>query len=710
MDKKLLHVLIIDDSPDDAELVVEALRHAGYLPKSQRIQDVSGLHTALGRESWDVVIAETDVPHLAVPAILDALRHTQHTPPCILMTRTISAADMAELMAAGARDIVFKNQASRLAPVIERELAVFRDRDALNETRQMLAEMQERYQALVDGSHDAICYSQDGMHTSANRAYLGLFGYNDVKELEEIPVLNLIDRSQHVRLKEQFRKAARTPDGVRVDELTAIRKDGSQFPAEITISAIRMDGESWHQIRVTDVSRQKHIEDRLQFLHDHDPLTGLYNRDYFLKALGDAVTTAKGGGRTAVALHLDLVQLREINDRHGYAVGDRLIVQLAEHLRAKLRDGDILARLGPDEFAVLLPDYTERPGADAAATISGEFEEISMAHDGKPLTCRCAAGVAVIDASINGVEQVLALAYQARAAELQSAAEAPPVVVEAVPDRPSATVHRIDRGTPIPKAIENALRNDGLRLLYQPIVNLHGNPSENYEVLVRLATGSTELMTAGEFMPTAEQAGLSGDIDRQVVRRALESLRNLRTAHRRATLFVNLSRAAVLDVELPIIILEALRETGVKGGSLVFEINEMVLAEETQKSLGFMAALRKLGCRFAADDFGRRLGKPPLPQSLDYLKIDNTLVHALIEKVGGAAVVQQLIEDAGKENRRVIIKNVEDAASLAVLWNYGIEYVQGNYFQLPDMDLNYNFAGESIDSDQATAGWTRPER
>ena len=709
MDKKLLHVLIIDDSPDDAELAVETLRHAGYLPKSQRIQEITGLQMALAREPWDIVIAETDVPHLSVPVILDTLRQAQRTPPCILMTRTISDADMADLMAGGARDVVFKHQTSRLAPVIERELAVAQSRIELEETRQMLSEMQERYRALVDGSHDAICYSQDGMHTSANSAYLRLFGYGDVGELEEIPVLNLIERGDHPRLKEQFRKAARDPQGVRVDELTAIRKDGSRFPADITISAIRMDGENWHQIRVTDISRQKNIESRLQFLHDHDPLTGLYNRRYFLHALGEAVAAARAGGRTAVLLHVDLEQLREINDRYGYATGDRVIVKLAQLLHENLRDEDILARFGGDEFAVLLADSAGRPGMDTAADIRRTFGEVSVSEDGNTFTCRCAAGIAAIDATVNGAEQALALAYQTRSTLQQRPVE-PAVVMDVAPaNRPSATVHRIDRASGIAKAVETALRTDGLRLLYQPIVNLHGDPSENYEVLVRMGAGNADLITAAEFMPAAEQAGLSGDIDRIVVQRAIGALRDLRAAGRQVTLFVNLSQAALTDEELPILVLETLRETGVKGGSLVFEINEAILADRPREASALMTALRKLGCRFAADEFGRRRDEAPLQQPVDYLKIDNAMVHALLEQSAGQAVVKDLFDTAGRNNRRVIVKNVENAASLAVLWNYGVEYVQGNYFQLPDTNLSYNFAGESIDSDQATAGWMRPD-
>ena len=721
MDKKLLHVLIIDDSPDDAQLVVETLRHAGYIVKSQRVQDMAGLLTATGGENWEVAITETDVPGLTVPAAIGAMHRAGHDIPCIIMTRTVSDGDMAELMAAGARDIVFKNQTSRLAPVIERELAVAHMSTELAQAREQLSQLQHRYGALMDGSLEAICYSQDGMHTSANPAYLRLFGYDDAKELDEIPVLNLINKSDHARVKEWFRKTGRNPQDMQAGEITVVKKDGTRFPAEVTISAIQMNGENWHQISVTDISRRKNIEDQLQFTHDHDPLTGLYNRSYFLQVLGEATAAAQAGKQIMVLLHLDLQRLREINDAHGYSTGDRLITRVADLLRKSLGDHDILARFSGDEFTALLPDSAGRPAMDAAAAIRRMLTETNLGEEGKTFVCHWTLSTTVIDASVAGAEQAVALAYRGHAEReprpavaISAAPSAPREEVAAasasVPAaRPSATVHHIDRATNMAKSIEAALRTESFQLLYQPIVNLHGDTAENYEALLRMSGSGGELIAAAEFMPVAREAGLSRELDRMVVKRVIAALRDLRAAGRQPTLFVNLSQTALDDEELPILILESLRSSGVKGKSLVFEINESILSARTDETSAFITSQRKIGCRFAADDFGRK-GITAMPrQTVDFIKVDNELLRPLISDKAGQVIVKGLFAAASRDNRRIIVKNVEDAASLSALWAYGIEYVQGNYFQAPDASLSYEFASESIDSDQATAGWTRQD-
>ncbi|MHB8453899.1 MAG: EAL domain-containing protein [Acidiferrobacterales bacterium] len=720
MDKKLLHALIIDDSPDDAELTAHTLRRGGYMPKTQRVQDIAGMQSALAKTTWDVVISEIDVPQLSVSSVLDILRHAKQDAPCIVITRTVSDEDMAKLLGAGVRDIVFKSQSSRLAPVIEREIAVARDRRELHAAQQALTQLQQRYRALVDGSHEAICYAHDGMHTDANRAYLALFGYDDVKDLEEIPVLNLIDKAGHPRMKEYFRKPERAPQSGEGNEFTAIRKDGTRIPVQISISAITMGEENWHQIAVSDISRSKTIEHKLQYLHEHDPLTGLYNRHHFLQELAKAITAAQSKSGNSVLLYIAIEQLKDFNDANGFTAGDRLLLKLAKLFREQLRENDVLARFGGDEFTAILPNVNERHGQNAAKALQKALKETRFSEGDETFDCGCVVNVTVIDATVENVEEALALAHRAYLAGRSPREEprpdavqpsaAPTVIAQAPAETTSAAATTPSPANSMAKAIETALRTDGFRLLYQPIVNLLGDASENFEVLVRMTTAGNDMLAAAEFMPIAEQTKLTKAIDHWVVRRAIKTLGNRRENGHQTTFFINLSASALSDDELPVVILDSLRSTGVKGGSLVFEISESTLAEHAKESTAFISSLKKLGCRFAADDFGNRRGGPPLPQPLEFLKIDNTLIHSLINASAGQAVVKELFQSASTDNRRVIVKNVEDAASLAVLWNYGVEYVQGNYFQAPDADLTYNFAGESIDSDEATTNWSRIDR
>jgi len=711
VENKLLRLLVIDDSPDDAELATAALRHAGYRVKSQRVQDLGGAQAALAKGDWDVVIGEIDVPQLSVPSMLELLKRLKLDLPVIVMTRTVSDEELTTLIRNGARDVVFKNQTGRLAPVIEREIEASEARRAHQQAQQAYTDLEHKYRALIQGSHEAVGYLQDGMHVEANPAYLALFGYDNLQALQEIPVLNLIDVPDQARFKALMRKPGQDPTGS-AGSFTIVKRDGTRAPVEIALSMIDMGGESWMQLSVTDMSRHKNIEDRLQFLNQHDPLTGLHNRHHFLHELGKAVEAAKSGQGTSALLYIDLEQLKVVNNAHGFAAGDRMLIKLARLFRDHVGKQDVLARFAGDEFAVLMPDADAKRAAATAEAIKKAMRETSFTEGGKHYQCGCSLNIVVIDRDTESVQKAVLSAHRHTAAKPPAP---PPAPASAPPPPPAAPLAVVEPAGPAAKVspwaitIDNALQHDGFQLLYQPIVNLHGDPAESYEVLLRLQGEEPGKSSVGELLRGAVACGKAQAIDHWVVRHAIAALGEHRKTGAQTSFFINLTDAALRDETLALLVLQEIKGTGLKADSLVFEITESALADSPRDAAAFIASLRKLGCRFCVDDFGDRLSAFPEIQKLpiEFLKLNGRLIANLTNDPVAQTVVQALFQVAKTMQKRIIAKFVEDAESLALLWNYGADYVQGNYFQPPDAGLTYEFTGESIDSDQAVGGWTQ---
>jgi PAS domain S-box-containing protein len=235
VERKILRLLIIDDSPDDAEGTVTAVRKGGYMLKSQRVQDLASMQAALDKGTWDLVLAEFNMPHFGARMALDLLKRADLDLPLIVMTRDVRDEDLVQIMRAGARDVVLKSQAARLAPAIRRELQAVDDRHALQIAQAKLGELVQQHRAVIEGTREALCYSQDGMHVNANKAYLALFGYSEASELEGVPVMNLIDKVDHARYKEMLRKNMK--DGaVTAQEFMGVRRDDSRFAIEVALS------------------------------------------------------------------------------------------------------------------------------------------------------------------------------------------------------------------------------------------------------------------------------------------------------------------------------------------------------------------------------------------------------------------------------------------------------------------------------------------
>ena len=730
MEKKILRLLIVDDSPDDAELAVAALRKAGYMLKNQRVQDLASMQAALDKGPWDVVLSEYTLPHFGAQLALDLVKRALLDIPFIVVTRNIRDPDLVKIMRSGAHDVVLKNQSARLAPVVERELRVTEERHQFRQMTKSLNEVENKNRAIIEGSREAIGYCQDGMHIDANKAYLDMFGYESNKELEGVPVLNLIDKSDHPRFKDFLRKASAHSTAV-PQEFLAAKKDNNHFHAELAISSIVLNGENCTQFVVTDVSKRKAVENRLQYLNLHDPLTGLYNRHHFTQELTKVLEKAKQDDSRSALLYLDLNELKEINDSLGHAAGDRLLLKIARMFREKLGESTILARFSGDEFTALLHGMNEEQIKEAVKDILLTLKNTTFNEGGKNFRCDGTVGVVVIDKNTESTQAVLTKAYQScqqNRPHKPALAAIPPAPTPApiplpVVQAPSATLAPV----PTPAAepphaapilsgsaldwevrLKTALEHDGFQLAYQPIVNLHGDPAEYFEVLLRLVGRHGELIHAGEFMAAAEHLGLLGAIDRWVIRQAIQSLAALHGEKRKASFFVNLCPAALRDPELLSMLQKQLANARVKPKYLVLEADESAVMANSADAAMFMQAARRIGCRFSVDNFGNNLAtlNRLRDMPIDFLKIAGSLIRNLSTDVLTRTSLKAIIDLAKSMDKQTIAKFVEQAEDLGILWNLGFDYVQGNYFQQADAHTDYEFADETtLSSDTSGPNW-----
>jgi diguanylate cyclase (GGDEF)-like protein/PAS domain S-box-containing protein len=722
VEKKILRLLVVDDSPDDAEVAVAALRKAGYLLKDQRVQDLASMQAALDKGAWDVILSEYTLPHFGAQLALDLVKRARLETPFIVFTRNIRDADLARIMRNGAHDVVLKTQVARLAPAVERELRVAEERRRFREVSQSLAELETKNRAIIEGSREAICYCQDGMHIDANKAYLELFGYESFSEIEGVPALNLIDKSDHPRFKDYFRKSA-AHHPMPPQEFLALKKDGTHFHAELVISPIVLNGENCTQFVVTDVSQRRAVENRLQYLNQHDPLTGLYNRHYFTQELAKVIEKAKEQDTRSALLYLDLHELKEINETLGHAAGDRQLLKIARLCREKLGESSVLARFSGDEFTALLHDMEEARLKEAVASLLAALKETSFTEGGKTFHCNGSIGLVVIDKNVESAQALLNKAYQACQRNRPARPAPAPVARPAPAAAPAAEVPALEtpvpHGTPKPHAVrpgttdwearlKTALDKDGFLLAYQPIVNLHGDPAEYFEVLLRMAGRNDELIPAGEFLPAAEQLGLATAIDRWVIRQSIQSLCALHREGRQASFFINLCPDALKDPELLATLQKQIAAAHLKPQYVVLEADEPAVTAHAADAAMFMQAVRKIGCRFTVDNFGNNLNALHRLRGMpvDFLKISGSLIRNLSTDELTRTSLKALLELARAMKMQTIAKFVEKAEDLGTLWNLGFDYVQGNYFQEADARTDYAFADEAtLSSDTSTPNW-----
>jgi diguanylate cyclase (GGDEF)-like protein len=418
------------------------------------------------------------------------------------------------------------------------------------------------------------------------------------------------------------------------------------------------------------------LENTLQRLAEQDPLTGIANRQGFQTLL--AARLAENDGRGLALGHLDLDNFRHANDALGHQAGDRLILQVVSRLKSQLEAGDQLARLGSDEFALLIDTRRAPQRAEWMAERITEVMAEPYWVDGESLLIGCSLGVAHARARA-GADPLMWHAH---------------IAMQQAKSTQGCTFHifneRINRNArslaDLESELRRALRRDELELHYQPRLDLDDGHIVGLEALVRWRHGERGLLPPSEFVPLAEQSGLIVPLGYWVIARALRDMQDLRERGLPALhMAVNLSFRQFQDSQLLSTLSRLIAECGVDAQWLEFELTETAVMRRSDLVKQTMDALGRLGVRFSLDDFGTGFSSfvhlNSLPIAL--LKIDKSFVGGMEEREENRKLVHAMINLAHNLNLEVVAEGVETPEQLALLRLFGCDQAQGYLISKP---------------------------
>jgi diguanylate cyclase (GGDEF)-like protein len=413
---------------------------------------------------------------------------------------------------------------------------------------------------------------------------------------------------------------------------------------------------------IQDVTDRKRMEAQLEYQADHDPLTGLYNRRRFGDELERALRVARRYRRGGAVLMVDIDNFKMVNDTSGHAVGDRVLKGVAAAITTRTREADVFARLGGDEFAIVLPEGS----VEDAKVLAEEIRDRARLVEGAP---KVSIGLAPFDGRETVIaDDVLAAADMA----LYEAKELGRDRVAVYSGKAAGAMRWVEK-------IRTALHEDQFVLYAQPMVELKTGNVSHRELLIRMIGDDGELIPPSAFLPTAERVGLITEIDRWVTRNGL------RLARQGERLSINLAAPSIGDPRILAMIRTAILE-GLDPGSLIFEITETAAMSNMRTAKAFVTQLVDLGCDVALDDFGTGFGSftylKHLPTS--YLKIDMEFVSHMDQNATDREIVKSITEVAHSLGKRTVAEGVEDAKTLAILREYGVDCAQGKFIGRPE--------------------------
>jgi diguanylate cyclase (GGDEF)-like protein/PAS domain S-box-containing protein len=546
-----------------------------------------------------------------------------------------------------------------------------------------LRSSENRLTAIVDTAPDAIVsIGVEGRIQSFNTAAERMFGYTadeivgrDVTVL--MPAPHAAEHAGH--LTRYLATSTAMPHGMllRTRELTALRRDGSEFPVSIGVGESNADEQRCFTAIIRDISELRDYQDQLQFHAAHDALTGLPNRRALVKSIRRAQQRAQVHGSMLGVLFLDLDRFKLVNDSLGHTAGDRLLLAAADRLNNTVRASDIVARIGGDEFVVLCPEVSDIEELTAIADrIHAAF---SASFDiGREVLASASIGIAAENASMHSPDDLLKHADIA----MYRAKEAGRACTRVFDDEMlQSTSARLD----FDNALRHAVERGELRLEYQPIVDLESGLVAKTEALVRWDRPGHGCISPAQFIPHAEETGLIVPIGKWVLERACRQAAAWHAAGHDLGISVNVS-SRQLDVSGFVAdVRAAIAAARFPAHLLTIEITESALMSESARALLALEEIRAMGIEIALDDFGTGYS------SLTYLrrfpitcvKIDRSFVRALGTDREDTAIVAATVSLAGALELSVVAEGVSEPEHLAALLNLGCKYGQGYLFAKP---------------------------
>ncbi len=536
--------------------------------------------------------------------------------------------------------------------------------------------------AIVETSPDLICrVDVEGAIQYINPAGREMLAIQSDSDLAGMALRDIIDGpSGDILLKRGIPAALN--GGAWAEELVAVSLEGRQIPVEVVIAANYHRNGSLLGVSVTmrDIELRKRAEQELQRLATTDTLTGLPNRRQLGILLDQANRSARRLDTRHALVYVDLDGVKLVNDSHGHSVGDKLIAAVGHKLRESVRLSDVVARVGGDEFNVILYDAAPQDAMAKANALLAQVADVSITAGSDRIQVTASAGVAPFPMEGATVEDITAFAdvalYQAKDSGRNQARLYDPEQG----GRELVTALQRTRTT-----IVDALDDQRIVLYRQPIVDLARRTTAMYEVLVRLEDADGRLMTPVEFIPDAESLDLIRQIDERVIGLAFDRWKLFDNAGSTLRLTLNVS-ARSLGAELAETIVQSAREKGVDPGAFIFEITETATLRSGGHAAAFVQHLTAAGFCLAIDDFGSGTTSIRQIRSLDFhfLKLDGSLVRNLKTDETDRAFVSALTALVRALGMEIVAEFVQDEESIAFLAEIGVGYGQGYYLGKPE--------------------------
>ncbi len=690
-------ILLVDDSKSSRTYYQRLLLRNYY--EVVTANSVEEAYRIACDKKIDIAIVDYFMPEQNGYVLCQKLRDDPRTTGIrtAVITGTYQDSVIRTCLQAGAIECMFKNEAEELF------LARLAGLRRFIEVQRATERQREDLAAILESVGEGV-YSVDksGCIIFMNPAALKVLGLHDANALIGVSAAGLFHVNKQNDSRDLLKEAYYSGHPLQSWESLFQHQSGKEIPVDCTLYPLTIDGQKEGSvIAFRDVSERKMMEETLHWQATHDNLTGLYNRRYFEDYLENEINNVKRTGMMSAVVYLDLDRFKYVNDTAGHERGDQLLIDLSQKLNKSLRRQDIAARIGGDEFALVLKHVDEKAAVTIADEIRMSLLDLCVYHEDKTYQVNASFGVALMDEVNTTAGNVLANAAIACQVSKRLGRNQTHLY-----EKDSDERNEMGSDFDWSARIKEALEKNRFILHYQPImamedVDLMNLPMQagvlwqrhlsaadkiySFEVLVRMSNEDGGLHYPDCFIPAAERFNLVTDIDLWVLEKALQEIAASGELRNKIHLSINISGNTVDSEQALEKIKSLIRHYDVDPSILTFEVTETCAIANVEEANYFISELREIGCRFSLDDFGTGYCSFSQLKNLptDDVKIDGQFVRNMVRGATDRAIVAAMNNVAHSLGRYTVAEYVESPEILRLLKVCGVDKLQGDYISVP---------------------------
>ncbi|MDH4108974.1 MAG: EAL domain-containing protein [Gammaproteobacteria bacterium] len=676
-----ISIAVLSRKQDDVEIVNQSLRDAGHPVHCYWVKQNQLFDRVLAERRLELILLNCDDYQDTIRQVCKQRDGFQPEVPVLAVDAKTDEATMADAMSQGACDLVSLANRKRLQAVVTRELRAFRVERALNVTLQSATTYRKQLHDYMEGSNSAIAYVQEGIVTRVNRAWLQMFSIGSKDEIVGMPLMDAFEPESQAAVKGAIIATTRKkwqPD----ERLQAKSRLGGPDAKPVEVEFQLAEFEDGPHVQVRIAPPEKKAEEPTKLVHDalqRDPTTLFFHRAQFLERMVKRMAKKPASGLHLLA-YIKPDSFSDVIDKTGIIASEDVLGLFAEEVRKRLHPRDLAGRFEGTALLALLERGSERDAEGWGKQLARHVAKHRFAAGQRELNLTCTVGICPVSDVFENLDELISAAKAAHRSGKDAGGNQ------------AALNTAVDEDTKLKrhdqiwvKRIKAALIERRFRLAHLPIAGLRSDNGAMYDMLIRMLDEQGKTLLPSEFLPAAERNNLMKTLDRWMITASIE---HCKTQHA-DRVFVRLSSHSLQDGTLADWIAEELKRNKVEPAKLCVQTAEQDAARYIKPARSLVSRLRKAGVDFALEHFGvdgRRL------QILDilkpsYIKVDGELMHALTTDMDLQAKVASLVAKATELNIETIAERVENANTMAVLFQLGFHYMQGHYVHEPEVVL-----------------------